>query len=679
MRKKIASTLLALVGILSANAQYTFTLNVSWSGNCSGYTAQMNQIMGKYKSQAINGFPTRELCEQTRAMCHQELGHIELVYYDTKTGKVIKREATNCKLNVSTTPCTGHPMAGSVGTLNTLGVSQGTSFYSANTANEIQNWSEDEARRRMGLDNTLQLSPPSSFDYIMTGDASFNRALAIDTSKPFRSINIDENGGMLTNSLDLITPKIIPADKRTIEEYLSKVDWESAPRFPLAHTEDYIEWVKQQYKAATGLDIDEIIGKFNRTKEDGEALRNYREFEARLVNEAKAKIDNILAPLENSKEKKEVDMALLACDSYVKGDGDFLQHTDYKRLDLNSMDVPEDIRMLANKLLSCNLTFSETGFNAILYHNDKTNEYAIAFEGSAFPSISKSSQETFVSKIAPSVDFDMKTNEYVVNALGFEVKIPKDLWNDWGKNNALQAVGRVASQYAMAKEIGDLINSMPELKDVAINFTGHSLGGGIASVAGLTTGRPTYTYNAEGVSDKILSNFGIMDKKNSGDFQITAYHSSNDPLTTAQNWAQEKVGGFLGKENDYAAKAIGTEINLGDVSSTKQNFISAGVGIIAAEASTIKSIFKGKSPDPLTLLVTAPYLVSKGREKADDVTNKTSLLWGHNMEAVSKRITENNQVTQNIWERCNNEKRKLDMAMGNTQMRSYEQVYIKME
>lgn len=208
MRKQIV-LLLALAGYLPADAQYTFTLNVSWSGNCSGYTAQMNQAIRGFQTQTINGFPTRELCEQTRAMCHQELGHIEIIYYDVKTGKEIKREATNCKLNVSTTPCTGRPMAGSVGTLNALGVSQGTSFYSANTASEIQNWSEDEARRRMGLDNTLQLSPPSSFDFIITGDASFNRAIEIDTSKPFRSINVNENGSMNTSSPDLITPKII--------------------------------------------------------------------------------------------------------------------------------------------------------------------------------------------------------------------------------------------------------------------------------------------------------------------------------------------------------------------------------------------------------------------------------------------------------------------------------------
>ena len=173
MRKKIASTLLALVGILSANAQYTFTLNVSWSGNCSGYTAQMNQAIRGFQTQTINGFPTRELCEQTRAMCHQELGHIEIVYYDVKTGKEIKREATNCKLNVSTTPCTGRPMAGSVGTLNALGVSQGSSFYSANTANEIQNWSEDEMERMLALNKDFQ-----SFEAInvATGDQTFDIA-----------------------------------------------------------------------------------------------------------------------------------------------------------------------------------------------------------------------------------------------------------------------------------------------------------------------------------------------------------------------------------------------------------------------------------------------------------------------------------------------------------------------
>lgn len=193
--------MLTLAGLLPANAQYTFTLNVSWSGNCSGYTAQMNSLMGKYKSQAINGFPTRELCEQTRAMCHQELAHIELVYYDVKTGKVIKREATNCKLNVTTTPCTGRPMAGTVGTLNALGVSQGSSFYSANSANEIQNWSSDDMERVLTLNANQTLEQEQ---FVPIADSKYKSALVELNGKTyFRSLNIDEQGGMLTSSLDL--------------------------------------------------------------------------------------------------------------------------------------------------------------------------------------------------------------------------------------------------------------------------------------------------------------------------------------------------------------------------------------------------------------------------------------------------------------------------------------------
>ena len=187
---------MALAGLLPANAQYTFTINVSWSGNCSGYTAQMNSLMGKYKSQAINGFPTRELCEQTRAMCHQELGHIELVYIDTQTGKVVKREATNCKLNVTTTPCTGRPMAGTVGTLNALGVSQGTSFYSANSANEIQNWSSDDMERMLALDKNFNSFEPTN---VSTGDVNFDlsRSSLLSGRMPDGSIKYIKNADLL--------------------------------------------------------------------------------------------------------------------------------------------------------------------------------------------------------------------------------------------------------------------------------------------------------------------------------------------------------------------------------------------------------------------------------------------------------------------------------------------------
>lgn len=177
MRNFLISTLLALVGFMPSNAQYTFTLDVSWSGNCSGYTSQMNQLIGKYKSQAISGFPTEQSCKQARAMCQQELGHIELIYYDLKTGKIIKTQATNCKLNVVAGLCTGRPLAGNtiqIGVPNINGVSQGTSFYSTNPAEEIKNWSEDFIEQMVALfDGKL---PDFKLTRVNTGDIDFDNA-----------------------------------------------------------------------------------------------------------------------------------------------------------------------------------------------------------------------------------------------------------------------------------------------------------------------------------------------------------------------------------------------------------------------------------------------------------------------------------------------------------------------
>ena len=173
MKKLLTYLLLLFTGLLPASAQYTFTLNVNWTGNCAGYTGQMNQMIGMYKSQAISGFPTRAQCEQVRSLSQMELGHIDIIWYDLRTGKEVKREATNCKLNVSATPCTGRAMSEAIGKPNALGVSQGTSFYSNNSANEIRDWSEDDIERMLALfKESLPFYELSSID---TGDPIFNK------------------------------------------------------------------------------------------------------------------------------------------------------------------------------------------------------------------------------------------------------------------------------------------------------------------------------------------------------------------------------------------------------------------------------------------------------------------------------------------------------------------------
>lgn len=675
---------MALAGLLPANAQYTFTINVSWSGNCNGYTAQMNQAIRGFQTQAINGFPTRELCEQTRAMCHQELGHIELVYYDVKTGKVIKREATNCKLNVSTSPCTGRPMAGTVGTLNALGVSQGTSFYSANSANEIQNWSSDDMERMLALNSSYRETRAEELS-MGSANTDFARrrsrqnAFVLDTSRPFRSLNVGEDGLINTHSADLATPKVIAANEILVTEYIDRIDMATAPKLPMATTDEYILWIKEQFKLATGCDIDDIIATPSRTAEQSELMRNYREFEARLLNDAKSQLDNFLSSIERSPEKKEVDMAIVALDCYGE-DKDYIYKTDYRRLELDRLPSDDPVRMLMEKLEDYNGTFAETGFHAVVYKNEKTGEIAFAFEGSAFPGIGLSSKNTLASKIAPDVTYDEESKSYLVNAFGLEVKIPKDLWADWGENNALQAIGVVGKQFQMAKEIGDLINEVPGLRDANINFTGHSLGGGLASIAGLVTGKPTYTFNSEGVSTKMLENFGLLNKVSNGENQITAYHTSNDPLTIAQKTAQEKMAGIaepLNMQNQYAATAIGSEVNIGETLTTGQNYMAATLGTIAGGVKGTKEFLSSVKDYGALGLVYGLYKgVKEGRNTAESASTVYSMLYGHQMSRAVEQMVKRNSTAQSLWERLNNEKQAMNREMDHTRMRSLEQIYI---
>ncbi|MEM9990599.1 MAG: RHS repeat-associated core domain-containing protein, partial [Bacteroidota bacterium] len=71
---------------------------------------------------------------------------------------------------------------------------------------------------------------------------------------------------------------------------------------------------------------------------------------------------------------------------------------------------------------------------------------------------------------------------------------------DWWKNNFPQALGMVAKQYEIAVKNAEILSAA--LGDTELTFTGHSLGGGLASAASLRTGRYGLTYNAAGLHNR---------------------------------------------------------------------------------------------------------------------------------------------------------------------------------
>lgn len=106
--------------------------------------------------------------------------------------------------------------------------------------------------------------------------------------------------------------------------------------------------------------------------------------------------------------------------------------------------------------------------------------------------------------------------------------------NDW-INNGAQGMGANSEYYKMAINIGESISKTP-----SIDISGHSLGGGMASAASMTSGKPAWTFNAAGLHRGTVGKYGaemIGSAKN-----IQAYRVEGELLTTLQE---------VNNESDY--------------------------------------------------------------------------------------------------------------------------------
>lgn len=87
-------------------------------------------------------------------------------------------------------------------------------------------------------------------------------------------------------------------------------------------------------------------------------------------------------------------------------------------------------------------------------------------------------------------------------------------------------------QFASAVSLSHEFFLKVKKKDCKLIITGHSLGGGLASIAGAKTGADTYTFNAAGVHEWTYKDQNV----NSENAQhIQAYYSNKDILNIAQN------------------------------------------------------------------------------------------------------------------------------------------------
>jgi hypothetical protein len=96
-----------------------------------------------------------------------------------------------------------------------------------------------------------------------------------------------------------------------------------------------------------------------------------------------------------------------------------------------------------------------------------------------------------------------------------------------------QALGAVPEQYQAAAALAQLVHAA--CPDVVM--TGHSLGGGLASLAALLTGNPAITFNAVGLNDATVREFAIDPseaRSRAAAGLVRAYRVASDALTSVQ-------------------------------------------------------------------------------------------------------------------------------------------------
>lgn len=500
--------------------QWRFTSTLSVSGNCSDLEGSVAKAAGRALVDHHNGktYTTREECERFRAM-----------------GSVVSDGA--CKVRIITTPCKGP--GGSSGT-NLLGPDKGSSFYSTNAANEIRDWAEDDVEKHLALDkNYSQLNNPWT---VMTNDKEFDNVLNIDLNKPFRSLNIDEDGRNTEHSEDLSMNSLrdgfnkvktaqdfsVLANEANVQQYVDASQGLAVPY--LANPQNLAQLLHMEFKNVSGFDVDAIRQRLpsGRTEAEEQALKDYKQYRKEVIEKMAHDIGVII---DKSKEKKEIDGAILAYDVYGTDKDNYLKYTNYQKVPLNDINSNDPIKGLADAIKVCNDTGKDTGIHIELYQNQITGTYVISCAGS-------------------------------------------DDKEDWLYNNAANVLGGDVPQYIMAKVIADAIERIPvsDRSNLNIEVVGHSLGGGMASIIGLATGIETKTYNAARVPENFLKENGLLDKVKNGDIQnISAYHTSTDILTSTQQLA--------------GTPAIGVSINIGDPSTiaekSKAMVVGAAVGGVA--------------------------------------------------------------------------------------------------
>lgn len=268
-------------------------------------------------------------------------------------------------------------------------------------------------------------------------------------------------------------------------------------------------FLQDRFKELTGITIGEYANIENPTYEVQETLNCFNEF-----------ADAVLAKLEhdyanNPKyEYKALEMSIYALHVYNDENAAGWDNYCPPLRDVNNISTPEERKSAQSILDFLNEKNHSSDFQADFYYDKDTDKYILAFRGT-------------------------------------ETKMPLE---DWLNDGSYLCFGRSA-QHDIASELADKIkeSGIPIEK---LTITGHSLGGGLALLAGLKTGAETYVYDPLHISDICKKHYGLNTDNTA---HIHSYEQEKERLVKwgeiISNWV------MTGAKNSEISREVMKDVN----------------------------------------------------------------------------------------------------------------------
>lgn len=203
----------------TARAQYSFSVNMNYTGNCS----EADKYLIQLPTPQVSGFPILADCESVRS---------------SFSATVKSLPNTGCTLQVSVSPCVGSPIGGTVpgsyssGSSPAAGTSagyvyngQGSSF-SINPATEVRDWAEDNDL----LMNLIGGQAPATYPAVETGDDDFDQQLQKDLEEVPATVKDDSyDFGYIDPSVIQTAPTLEKVDNGSDINALPKGNYQVSP------------------------------------------------------------------------------------------------------------------------------------------------------------------------------------------------------------------------------------------------------------------------------------------------------------------------------------------------------------------------------------------------------------------------------------------------------------------